>query len=164
MTARRRGRARNPINSMGPSKLAGVSWLLVALLTGCGLVRQAVTVLIPEGVGGWVRIEYEVAGATPLPQEGGRYVVAIPKSGFLKTSSKPDSGFADDQYFYVDEHGRRTPLQVDHGDPNVAAVRDRKTFTIGAPGLPNRTFRAFFVGTESAYQSAPKDPTTLPLP
>ena len=149
---------------MARAKLAGFSSLLVVLLIGCGVVRRGVTVLIPKGVVGWVRVEYEVPDASPLPQEGGRYIVAIPRSGFLKTSSKPDSGFGDDQYFYVDEHGRRTSLQLDHGDPNVAAVRDRKTFTIGAPGVLNRTFRAFFVGTESAYQSAPKDPTTLPLP
>jgi hypothetical protein len=149
---------------MAPAKLAGFSSLVVVLLIGCGVVRRGVTVLIPEGVAGWVRIEYEVADASPLPQEGGRYVVAIPKSSFLQTSSKPDSGFGDDQYFYIDERGGRTPLPIDQGDPNVAAVRDRKTFTIGAPGTPNRTFRAFFVGKESAYQNAPKDPTTLPLP
>ena len=149
---------------MAPAKLVGFLSLLTVLLVGCGLVRRGVTVLIPEGMAGWVRIEYEVADASPLPQEGGRYIEAIPKSGLLKTSSKPDSGFGDDQYCFVDEHGGRRSLELDDSDPNVAAVRDRKTFTIGAPGALNRTFRAFFVGTKSAYQGAPKDPTTLPLP
>jgi hypothetical protein len=37
-------------------------------------------------------------------------------------------------------------------------------FTMGAPERPNRTFGAFYVGTDRAYEEAPKDPTTLALP
>ena len=137
---------------------------LLYLLASCGVVRRGVTVLIPDGFVGWVRVEYEVAGAPTLRVDSGRYLITVPKTAFLATASKPESGFGDDEYFYVDDQGRRVQLSIASDNPNDSAIRDRKTITIGAPGKPNRTFRAFFVGTDSAYQRAPKDPTALPLP
>src|SRR5271169_6540326 len=34
--------------------------------------------LIPEGYTGWVRIEFEVLDAPPVPMEGGEYILKIP--------------------------------------------------------------------------------------
>ena len=144
--------------------LRGTLYLLCILAVSCGIVRRGSTVVIPQGFAGWVRIEYQVPGAAELPVEGGQYLIVIPKSGFAATSSKPESGFGDDQYFLVDDHGVRSALTIEQGDPKEAAIRARKMFTIGAPESPSRTFGAFFVGTESAYREAPKDPTTLALP
>ena len=144
--------------------LRGTIYLLCILAVSCGIVRRGSTVVIPQGFAGWARIEYQVPGAAELPLEGGQYLIVIPKSGFVATSSKPESGFGDDQYFQVDDHGVRSALTIEQGDPKAAAIRARKMFTMGTPERPNRTFGAFFVGTENAYQEAHKDPTTLALP
>src|SRR5436305_15270354 len=57
--------------------------------------------LIPEGYVGWVKIEYEVSDAPPLPLDKGFYVCNIPPSGVLKTSSSVEEGWAKDEYLYV---------------------------------------------------------------
>ena len=61
--------------------------------------------LIRDGYTGWIRIEFEVPGAPPLPTENSQYVLRIPAEGLLRTSSTEQYGWANDQYFYYSGQG-----------------------------------------------------------
>ena len=63
--------------------------------------------LIPEGYSGWVRVEFEAAGAPPLPSEGGQTVLKIPATGVLRTSSPERYGWARDSYYFYSDGGSR---------------------------------------------------------
>lgn len=43
--------------------------------------------LIPEGYVGWIRVDFDVPGAPPLPVEDGFYIFKFPESGRLQSSS-----------------------------------------------------------------------------
>jgi hypothetical protein len=55
--------------------------------------------LIPAGYVGWVRVEYRVANASPLPREGKYLVVRVGRDGTARTSSDLPEGWARDQFF-----------------------------------------------------------------
>jgi uncharacterized protein DUF6843 len=90
--------------------------------------------LIPEGYTGWVRIEFEVRSAPPLPTEGGQYVFTIPSDGVLRTPSAEQYGWAKDQYYYYSAQGVRGlsdsgPAELIWGKINgqeFGATRERK--------------------------------------
>src|SRR6202023_3244609 len=63
--------------------------------------------LISEGHTGWVRVEFEVPDAPPLPVEAGKTVLRIPPSGILQTSSPEQYGWAKDEYFFYSSTGSR---------------------------------------------------------
>lgn len=56
--------------------------------------------LIPSGYVGWVKIEYRVSSAPPLPREGKYLLVHVDKSGSAQTSSDLPEGWAHDEFFY----------------------------------------------------------------
>jgi hypothetical protein len=56
--------------------------------------------LIPSGYIGWVRVEYRVPSAPPLPREGKYLLVVLDKGGTRETSSDLPAGWAHDQFFY----------------------------------------------------------------
>jgi hypothetical protein len=63
--------------------------------------------LIPAGYVGWVRIEYQISSAPPLPREGKHQLVRLDRNGSAQTSSHLPEGWAHDQYFYESGQGRR---------------------------------------------------------
>jgi len=121
---------------------------------------------MPEGFVGWVRIDYEVQGAPELPIEDGYRLYLIPSSGHLETSSAIESGWASDEYYYVDSSGNREKLKV---------TIEGKGGLIWARGLSSQMVREerdgvysaksdgvtsehFFVGPEDlAKQQPPRD-------
>src|SRR6266511_2064707 len=62
----------------------GVKWV--------GACIPQITILLPRGYVGWVRISYAVGGAPAIPIEAGHYLVKIPSSGILMTSTMPGGG------------------------------------------------------------------------
>jgi len=56
--------------------------------------------LIPSGYVGWVRVDYRVAAAPPLPREGKYLLVKVDRNGKLQTSTDLPSGWGRDQFFY----------------------------------------------------------------
>ena len=48
--------------------------------------------LIPEGYVGWIRVDFEVPGAPPLPVEGDFYILKFSDTGRLQTSSRDIQG------------------------------------------------------------------------
>ena len=80
----------------------GVATLLLAIGLGAWFsidasrnsAPRSFRFLIPEGYRGWVRVEFEIPGAPPLPTEAGQTVIKIPPSGLLRTSSPEQYGWA----------------------------------------------------------------------
>lgn len=103
--------------------------------------------LIPEGYTGWVRVEFEVSGAPPLPSEGGQTVLRIPPDGQMKTSSPEQFGWAKDSYYFYSDRGARVvpdsgPGRLIWGKINGEAQ--------GPSGT--RQYEEFFVGTEQQFK------------
>lgn len=110
--------------------------------------------VITQGYVGWVIVEYKVNGAPALPQEDGRDLYKIPRSGRLQTSSPPEDGMAQDEYFYIGPKGRLELEDTGWGeggmiwggswsDGSIGVGDDKGTKTVHTP--PTQTF---FVGTE----------------
>lgn len=102
--------------------------------------------LIPESYTGWVRIEFEIPGASPLPVEAGQTVLKIPPDGLLRTSSPEQFGWAKDYYYFYSNSGLR--LLPDSGAGRLIWGKINGE-TAGVPG--KRTYEEFFVGTEQQY-------------
>ncbi|MFC6232625.1 DUF6843 domain-containing protein [Paenibacillus allorhizosphaerae] len=88
--------------------------LVLALVVYLGVTDSSSTddiYLIPEGYEGDIQVNYNVAGAPGLAKEGKYDVIPIRADGTFDTS-KPDMeyGLVTDQYFYVSQDGRRTPI------------------------------------------------------
>ena len=56
--------------------------------------------LIPEGYVGWIRADFDVKDAPPLPIEDGSYLIKFPVSGWLQTSTEMQYGAAKGEYYY----------------------------------------------------------------
>jgi hypothetical protein len=102
--------------------------------------------LIPENYTGWVRIEFEIPGAPPLPVENGQTVIRIPPSGVLRTSS-PELGLAKDYYFLVSSTGVRPIPKSGSGRMIWGKIRGEES----GPSA-KRKYEDFFVGTEQQYK------------
>jgi hypothetical protein len=102
---------------------------------------------IPEGYRGWVRVEFEVPGAPPLPQEAGQTVVKIPPSGALKTSSPEQYGWAKDSYaFYSSGSVRSIP------DSGMGRLIWGKINGEASGNLGKQKYEEFFVGTQQQFK------------
>jgi hypothetical protein len=116
--------------------------------------------LIPAGFTGWARIDYRQRTAPPLPIEDGRRLLKLNAQGALTTSSSPQTGHGNDDYFYYSSDGaQRVPISnagVCKGGMiwEVATMVDERT---SAP------FTRFFVGTENQYRGE-VDPKEKYLP
>jgi hypothetical protein len=131
--------------------------LTLALLTGLALwlsvsarnsTRPASRFLIPEGYTGWIRIEFEVQGAPPLPIEVGEYILKIPPDGVLRTSSAEQYGWARDHYYYYSAQGTR-PLP----DSGSAALIWGKINAEGSGAFGKRKYEELFVGTVQQFKN-----------
>jgi len=125
--------------------------LLLAMGTANSTHRSS-RFLIPDGYTGWIRIEFEVQGAPPLPMDAGQYVLRIPSDGILRTSSAEQYGFAKDHYYYYSTQGAR-PLP-DSG-PAVLIWGKINGEESGASGT--RKYEEFFVGTEQQFRDQVKE-------
>ncbi len=110
-------------------------------------IRHSSRFLIPDGYVGWVRVEFQVSGAPPLPAEGGEYLFKFPPSGLLRTSSSEEYGWAKDHYFYYSEKG--TAVLSDTGPENLIWGKINGEAT-GSQG--KRKYEEFFVGTEQQFR------------
>lgn len=105
--------------------------------------------LIPEGYVGWVRIEFQVKGAPRLPVEDGEYVFKLPPSGFLRTSSAEQYGWAKDRYYYYSK--KSTQILPDTGQSRGSGVWGKINGEASGPPS-HRTYEEFFVGTEQQFR------------
>lgn len=107
--------------------------------------------LIPEGYVGWVRVDFDVATAPPLPIEEGYYIFKFPESGRLQTSSSDIVESRRNQFFYYSDRG--THLLKAGGPLNRRLVQEE--FSGPGPGhfspVPNR-YRYIFIGPRAAFE------------
>jgi hypothetical protein len=114
-------------------------------------VRRSSRFLIPEGYTGWVRVEFEVQGAPPLPVDAGQYVLTIGPDGSLKTSSLEQYGWAKDSYYFYSSAGMH--LIPDAG-PDCLIWGKINGEAASSSG--KRKYEEFFVGTEQQFKSQAK--------
>ncbi len=100
--------------------------------------------LIPQGYVGWIRMDYGVESAQPLPRdEDGGTVLKIPREGWLKSSSADYSSVnfnpsADAEFFYVlGKKRQQLGKEMVHWDSQ---------HTIGEAN------RLWFIGTQEQYK------------
>jgi len=115
--------------------------------------------LIPDGYVGWVKIEFQVLGATPVPAERDQYVFKIPANGMLRTSSPERYGWGQDEYYY-ENHGalRRLPTDADG-----RLIWGKVNGEHGSSSGP-RQFEEFFVGTEQQFREMAGEKEIGPRP
>ena len=103
--------------------------------------------LIPEGYSGWVRVEFEVPGASILPAEAGQTVVKVPYSGLLRTSSQEQYGWAKDDYLFYSSDRVRTLPDFGSGRLIWGKINAEESGSSG-----KRKYEEFFVGTEQQFK------------
>ncbi len=120
---------------------------------------RSVRFLIPEAYSGWVRIEFEVAGAPALPVEGGQLVLRIPPSGLVQTSSAEQYGWVKENYAFYSNSGLRPISNSGPGRLIWGKINGEATNSSG-----ERKYEEFFVGTEKQFreQLEPEKPKTSP--
>ena len=84
---------------------------LSCFLTSCGQ-KVKETFLVPAGFQGRINVIFNQPNAAPIPVENGRRIYQIPVDGILVTSSKLETGFIDQEYYFVDKSGKRTKIPV----------------------------------------------------
>ena len=111
-------------------------------------IRHSSRFLIPEGYVGWVRVEFQIKDAPPLPVEGGEYLFKFPPSGLLRTSSSEEYGWAKDHYFYYSEKGARILPDTPPGGGGLiwGQINAEESGPLG-----KKKYEEFFVGTEQQF-------------
>jgi len=136
------------------------AWFLTSLLILGGLAivtacqekqRRPSRYLIPEGYTGWVRINFRVKDAPPIPIEDGRYLFKFPSSGLIETSSDIEYGWASNDYYYYSGDVRRKIVGTGWGEGGMIWA--------GTTGWSGNNFEertnvneVFFVGMEEEYR------------
>jgi hypothetical protein len=133
-----------------------VAWLNVAARKA---TRPTSRFLIPDGYTGWVRVEFEVQGAPPLPMDAGQNVLTIPPSGLLQTSSAEQYGWAKDSYYFSSNAGAR-PIPDSGAQALIwGKINGEKSGSSG-----KRKYQQFFVGTEQQFREQAGDKGIAPKP
>jgi hypothetical protein len=76
------------------------------LQAAAGCSPEGYRVVLPDEYVGWVRVDYRVPGAAPLPAEDGFQILLIPESGVLVTSSDMRTSPKRDEVFF-ERSGKR---------------------------------------------------------
>ena len=130
--------------------------LFMTLLPACEKQTTPCEYEIPAGYEGWVKIEFNVAGAPPLPVVAGKRLLKISPAGRLQTSSRQEFGTVHWSFFSVDSSGKRNPLVDASRDPltgpSAGSVRHPEPVVCGTitgaadENGKHRQFEMFYVG------------------
>ena len=117
---------------------------------GCEQHRSPEVVEVPQAFLGWAVIAWDVAGYAALPKDGAKFIERIPSDGILITSTHQEFGWASDEFYLVDDSGKRSQ--------NAQNVTTHHAVT-GSKGADKHSlhFTAFFVGTPTEASAANKD-------
>jgi hypothetical protein len=122
---------------------------------GAPLARHPVRFFIPDGYVGWVEIKYGETSSPVLPIENGAIICRFPASGLLQTSSRPEEGWAKDEYFYYSTNGRtRTLRDTGWGEGGMiwAPTTYETDGTLNDVG-DQQGMSFMYIGTEQQYRS-----------
>lgn len=135
----------------------------VAATVLCGSKARPEKWIIPENYTGWVRVDYAVAGAPQLPMEGMSYVVRMPQSGRLETSSPYNSSIDNNEYFSSTQHGLQklefSQLRMARSQPAIEgyAVQNAFGFFKMVDGKVQTPGKCLFVGTHPDFRDNGRD-------
>jgi hypothetical protein len=102
--------------------------------------------LVPYGYVGWLRLEFDMNGAPPVPEEADIKIFKFPKTGVLKTSSAgPDEGANDEYLFYTDDDSE-LPIPSDYRNGKGMIWGEYSGFAAGKSFL-----FGFYVGSYEEY-------------
>jgi hypothetical protein len=107
--------------------------------------------LVPEGYVGWIRVDFDVAGAPAIPIEDGFYVFKFSESGRLQTSSSDLVDSPRNQFFYYSSAGK---YRLKMGGPMGGRLVQQEFSGPGAGHLapiPNH-YRYIFIGPVQAFE------------
>lgn len=90
--------------------LTAFAFLFVSLTSCSQKVKE--TFLIPLGFEGRINVIFNQPKTAPVPVENGRRIYRIPADGILITSSKLETGFLNQEYYYVSKSGRKIKIPV----------------------------------------------------
>jgi hypothetical protein len=139
-------------------------WMLFLLwtlstLVSCNRGSRREVWIVPIGYRGWLRLDYNVAGAPVLPIENGSYLVRIPRSGRLQTSTANMPQIDHDSYYTEGPTGRRpVPRLILSDEYSVQSAFSVGTIAISRKGLyfwrkPHIESECVFVGIKSDFQA-----------
>jgi Family of unknown function (DUF6843) len=129
-----------------------VTLLLASSLIGADLKERLhpYQYVIPKGYVGWVRVDFNVKEAAPLSLQGNYYILRIPPSGHLQTSSDDGYGIAGDDYYY-ECIGKKQRLVISQGK-NACMIWGNFQGPATLSDATPYKFRYFFVGLREEYQ------------
>jgi hypothetical protein len=105
--------------------------------------------VIPEGYVGWVKVDFNVKDAPPLSVKDGYYVLNIPPTGHLATSSDDEYQTVKDVYYQLcDDVQQRLSLGSDNS--MVWGHFKGPAGTFNSKDRPYK-YRYFFVGSKEQY-------------
>lgn len=120
--------------------------------------RRTSIYLIPESYRGWVQIVYNQSGYPEIDKSLTKETFPVGKDGVLRTSTpKVSEGIAEDQYYWINDQGERTPLDTQtfiHGN----GVRGESSSEQNEHNKIEA--QEFFVGSRDEYQRAAYPPLT----
>ncbi|WP_046215922.1 DUF6843 domain-containing protein [Paenibacillus wulumuqiensis] len=134
--------------------LAALSLITIIILTMIFTnSRRASVYLIPENYRGWVQIIYNQQSYPPIDTSLTKATFSIGSYGVLRTSTPEVSeGIAEDQYYWVDAQGERTPIDT---QKLIHGKSVRSSGTDGTEQDSETVAEEFFVGTEEVYKQTP---------
>lgn len=120
---------------------------------------------LPKGFHGWVTIKFEKEGAPPLEIKDGAYQIYIPPDGILETSSRLESGWARDEFFFTDgKTNELIPKQLENPvggrDPFTwihARFEDWRRYDSVLLALPDEVDTTLFEGTRIRIRKGYRD-------
>ena len=115
--------------------------------------RRTYRFMIPDRYVGWVKIEFNIKAAPPLPFKDGYYVFEIPAAGRFQTSSDGEFGLADDEYYYVSGDSKRRLVSNLIVDGVTLAVNGYSgSITITNSNERPYKYIYFFIGSKADYE------------
>jgi len=115
--------------------------------------------IVPEGLRGWIRVDYGVEGAPPLGVEDDVVIFEYPESGHIETSTPaPDTDGLLHKHYFEQRGAELVPLgrlsQI-WGEYTMRAIED--------DGSSSRSF-GFFIGTLGEFRDSERPlPGLVPL-
>lgn len=107
--------------------------------------------LIPEGYVGLIRVDFDVAGAPPLPIEDGFYIFKFSESGRLQTSSSDVVESRRNEFLYYSPDGMYQLKVVGPIDTRMVHGQFSGPGSGHLPPVPNH-YRYIFIGPTDVFE------------
>jgi hypothetical protein len=128
--------------------------VLATMASSCRF-RRGDEFRIPAGFSGWVRVDYNVTGAPALKSSFSRWIIDVPPSGVVRTSSGRSQGYGLDKYLLIGPGDQKRELQTELD--NIPCSGNKCILGITYFSTPSKT-TMFFVGSPKEREASPMPP------